>query len=80
MHIVRLIDGKILKTRTITQLVRENQFSVEEFKKFKIATRESSVCYQEDSNDQMLFKILFKNSCSSKGTMSSLSQQNQTLK
>ena len=58
MRIVSLIDGKVLKTRTITRLVRENQFNVQEFKNFKVATHESNVSYQEDSNDQMLFKDL----------------------
>ena len=58
MHIVSLIDGQILKTRTITRWVRENQFNVEEFKKFKVATRESNANYKEDYYDQMLVKDL----------------------
>ena len=57
VHIVSLIDGQILKTRTITCLIRENQFSVEEFKKFKVATHESSVHYKEDSYDHMFSRI-----------------------
>ena len=80
MHIVSLIDGKILKTRTITRLVSENQFNVEEFKKFKVATHESNVRYQEGSYDQMWFKDLVQNSYLNRRTMSSLSQQNQTLR
>ena len=58
MHIVSLKDGQVLRTRTITRLIRENQFSLEEFKKFKVATHETSVQHQEDSYDQMLFKKL----------------------
>ena len=43
MHIVTLMDGQILKTRTITRLTREDQFKLEEFRKFKIAVHESGV-------------------------------------
>ena len=32
MHIVTLMDGQILRTRTITRLTREDQFNLEEFK------------------------------------------------
>ena len=58
MHIVTLMDGQILRTRTITRLTREDQFKLEEFKKFKIAVHASSVTHKEDSYDQMLFKDL----------------------
>ena len=60
MHIVTLMDGQILKTRTITRLIREDQFKLEEFKKFKVATHESGVLHKEDSYDQMLFKDLVR--------------------
>ena len=60
MHIVTLMDGQILRTRTITRLTREDQFKLEEFKKFKIAVHESSVTHKEDSYDQMLFKDLVR--------------------
>ena len=46
MHIVRfvtLMDGQILKTRTVTRLPREDQFKLDEFKKFKVATNDSGV-------------------------------------
>ena len=81
MHIVSLIDRKILNTRTITRLVRENQLNVEDFKKFKAATHESSVHCQEDPmiRFRCCSKISFKHSCFSRRTMSSLSQQNQTI-
>ena len=58
MHIVTLMDGQILRTRTITRLTREDQFKLEEFRKFKVAVHESSVVHKEDSYDQMLFKDL----------------------
>ena len=60
MHIVTLVDGQILRTRTITRLTREDQFKLEEFKKFKVAVHESSVIRKEDSYDQMLFKDLVR--------------------
>ena len=51
---------QVLRTRTITRLTREDQFKLEEFKKFKIAVHESSVVHKEDSYDQMLFKDLVR--------------------
>ena len=60
MHIVTLMDGQILKTRTITRLTREDQFKLQEFRKFKIAVHESGVLHKEDSYDQMLFKDLVR--------------------
>ena len=60
MHIVTLMDGQILKTRTVTRLTREDQLKLEELKKFKIALHESSVVHKEDSYDQMLFKDLVR--------------------
>ena len=60
MHIVTLMDGQILKTRTVTRLTRQDQFKLEEFKKFRIALHESSVVHKEDSHDQMLFKDLVR--------------------
>ena len=39
---------------------REDQFKLEEFKKFLIATHESGVQHKEDSYDQMLFKDLVR--------------------
>ena len=60
MHIVTLMDGQILRTRTITRLTREDQFKLEEFKKFKVAVHESGVLHKEDSYDQMLFKDLVR--------------------
>ena len=60
MRIVTLMDGQILRTRAITRLTREDQFKLEEFKKFKIAVHESSVVHKEDSYDQMLFKDLVR--------------------
>ena len=48
----------IPKTRTTTRLVREDQVNPEAFKKFKVATHDSSVHYKKDSYDQMLFKDL----------------------
>ena len=60
MHIVTLMDGQILRTRTVTRLTREDQFKLEEFKKFKVAVHESSVVHKEDSYDQMLFKDLVR--------------------
>ena len=57
VRVVSLIDGQILKTCAIARLVRENQFNVdEEFKKFRVATHESSANYQDSSHDPMLFK------------------------
>ena len=56
MRIVTLMDGQILRTRTITRLTRENQFKLEEFKKFKDAVHESNAVHKQDSYDQMLFK------------------------
>ena len=38
--------------------MRENQLNVDEFKKFKVAARESSIRFKEDSYDQMLLKDL----------------------
>ena len=58
MHIVSLEDGQVLRTRRITKLTREDQFKLEEFRKFKVGTHESSVQHQEDSYDQSLFKDL----------------------
>ena len=62
------------------------QFNVEELKKLKVATHESNVRYQEGSYDQMLLKDLVqkfllqqRNSVKFE-SMSSLSQQNQTLR
>ena len=60
MHIVTLMDGQILKTRTVTRLTREDQFKLDEFRKFKVATHESGVLHKEDSYDQMLFKDLVR--------------------
>ena len=60
MHIVTLMDGQILRTRTIARLTREDQFKLEEFKKFKVAVHESGVLHKEDSYDQMLFKDLVR--------------------
>ena len=60
MHIVTLMDGQILRTRTVTRLTQEDQFKLDEFKKFKIAVHESSVVHKEDSYDQMLFKDLVR--------------------
>ena len=60
MHFVTLMDGQILKTRTITRLTRKDQFKLEEFRKFKIAVHESGVLHKEDSYDQMLFKDLVR--------------------
>ena len=56
MHIVSLSDGQALKTRAITRLVREEQFNVTEFKKFKVAARALSVDNQENSYDKILFR------------------------
>ena len=61
MHIVNLMDGQILRTRTIARLTREDHFKLEEFKKFKVAIHESGVQHKEDSYDQMLFKDLVRN-------------------
>ena len=60
MRILTLMDGQILRTRTITRLTREDQFKLEEFKKFKVAVHESGVHHKEDSYDQMLFKDLVR--------------------
>ena len=43
-----------------SELTREDQFKLEEFKKFKIAVHESSITHKEDSYDQMLFKDLVR--------------------
>ena len=58
MHIVSLMDGQILRNCTITRLTREDQLKLDEFRKFKVATHESSAQHKEDSYDQMLFKDL----------------------
>ena len=78
MHIVTLMDGQILRTRTVTRLTREDQFKLDEFKKFKIAVHESSFVHEEDSYDQMLSRILFASSCFNKGIRSLLSLQKAT--
>ena len=54
------MDGQILRTRAITRLTREDQFKLEEFKKFKVAIHESGVQHKEDSYDQVLFKDLVR--------------------
>ena len=48
------------QARTITRLTREDQFNLEEFRKFKVAVCESGVLRKEDSYDQMLFKDLVR--------------------
>ena len=55
MHIVRLMDGQILKSRAAARLVREDQFNVEELKNFKVATHESNArCEPAESDSQVI--------------------------
>ena len=60
MRIVKPNDGQVLRTRTFTRLIREDKFNLDEFRKFKAATHESSANCKERSYDQMLFKDLFQ--------------------
>ena len=68
MHIVSLSDHQVLRTRTITRLVRRDHFNVTELKKFKVAAHEPSVDNQENSHDHMLFQDLFEISCFKENT------------
>ena len=59
MHIVAH-EGQILKTRTVTRLVRDQQFNAVEFNKIILPPHESEPHYQEPHEDRMALQELLR--------------------
>ena len=59
MHIVAH-EGQILKTRTVTRLVRDQQFNAVEFNKIILPPHESEPHYQEPQEDRMALQELLR--------------------
>ena len=59
MHIVAH-EGQILKTRTVTRLVRDQQFNAVEFNKIILPPHESEPHYQEPQEDRVALQELLR--------------------
>ena len=78
MHIVSLVDGQVLRTRTIARLIREDQFKRKNSGSSRLLLMSQVFSIKKIHMIRCSSRILFRSSCLNKRIRSPLSHQRQT--